>query len=938
VPNSITLPAHQNFSEQLTNSILQQNAEQLPDLNHIHIIIPNALAAHQLRLALSQNNNACLLGPSIGSLSQLMDDRVALPNYQTVRISAQAKKLLLLEALKQHPDLFNEDNTWQVCDSLLTLFDELTDHDSSFIETDEKQWIDKLNQCYKTHIDIKHLNHEARIIFQLWQAWLQQMSDMNIKDSASAYQLQLKNSTEVISSDDYFYLVGQDELKPAELTWCQQLQNRNQLCFVSQTASFNDTSSQKKLSHLLASSFNNDIPLHERTQTTKKTTIDNFTIFNAKNPEQEARAIELKIRTWLLEENKHIGIVTEDRKLARRVRALLERSDIIIQDTAGWPLSTTSSATIVERWLECIEQDFDHQPLLDLLKSPFFYNDDNKEKHLNQIHRLEQDIILHENIARDINRYIHSMSLRESRLDHWPENTYKDTKQLLHCIENASKNLCALFTQNAPQSPSKYLHSLIDSLQQLGIHQKLENDMAGKCIISVLENMQQSLKLACPEMDWQDFRTWLGSNLEQEEFIPQGQTSTVQLMNLKQAQYCQFDALIIAGANKQSLPGNVSQQPFFNQSVRSSLKLPNWHDEKELAFRRFRCLIESADNIMISFCSENNGEWQQPSPWVTSIIDFAKLGLDIDLQDSHLQNLLKNHSAEINECDISNTPETSQPPSPQLDSTLTPEEYSASRHQRLINCPYQFFAADILSLKASEEITEELMKSEFGEKVHLILQAFHNQANNLLAPFDKQLNQDNRQQAIEHMQQLSTQVFKINTEDNVQHREWLQRWLKTAPYYIDWQIQRQTEWKIHALEQKQNIKISDSLSIKGRLDRIDKQDNDYAIIDYKTGVSAKQDKVDSGEDVQLVSYASMLNDVKEVAYFELNKDKTRIASSLKDEHLADLKQLSQNRLIDMVEQLKQGTSLNAWGDEKTCKYCDMEGLCRKQAWSTSNNY
>ena len=418
MPHLITFPAHQNFNNQLADAILKQAAEHLPDLSHIHIIIPNALAAHQLRLALSQNNNSCLLGPFIGSLSQWMNDRIALPNSQTVRISAQAKKLLLLEALKQHPDLFNEDNTWQVCDSLLILFDELSDYDSSFIETDENQWIDKLKQCYNTNVDIKHLNHEAKIIFKLWQAWLQQMSDMNITDSTSAYQQQLKISMADISSYEYFFVVGQDELKPSELTWCHQLQNKNQLCFIDQSTSSENTSSQNKLSHLLASRFNSDTPLHERIQGTKKITLDNFTIFNAKNPEQEARAIELKIRTWLLEGNKHIGIVTEDRKLARRVRALLERSDILIQDTAGWPLSTTSSATIIERWLECIEQDFDHQPLLDLLKSPFFYNDDDKENHLTQIHRLEQDIILHENIARDINRFIHAMSLRESRLNH----------------------------------------------------------------------------------------------------------------------------------------------------------------------------------------------------------------------------------------------------------------------------------------------------------------------------------------------------------------------------------------------------------------------------------------------------------------------------------------------------------------------------------------
>jgi ATP-dependent helicase/nuclease subunit B len=930
-PMPITIPAHQNFAEQLATIILQQAAKQLPDLSQFHIIIPNAFAAHQLRLALNQKSETCLLGPYIGSLPQWMNEKVSLPNSQTGLINPQAKKLLLLDALKQHPDLFNPENTWQVCESLLTLFDELTDYDSSFLETDKAQWIDKLSQCYNSQVDIQHLNNEANIVFQLWQAWLKQMSDMNIIDSASSYQQQLKHSPKHIGKDDYFFIAGKDELKPAELEWCLQLENKNQLCFVSQDISL-DTSNQY-LSYFLDACFNHETPLYNRINTVKKEELKNFNYFDAKNPEQEARAIDLKIRILLAEGKNNIAIATEDRKLARRVRALLERSGILIQDTAGWSLSTTSSATIIERWLECIEQDFDHQPFLDLLKSPFFYANNNKETHLNQIHRLEQDIILHENIARDIKRYIHGMSLREDRLTHWPEKHYKNLKQLLHSVEQASSSLQTLYNENTLQPPEKYLQHLITSLQDLGIYQRLEEDVAGQCIINVLNNMQQGLKLAAPEMNWQDFRVWLGSSLEQEEFTPQNQPSAVQLMNLKQAQYCQFDALIIAGANKETLPGSTSQNPFFNQSVRSSLKLPNWHDDKHIVFQRFRCLLESSDHILISFCSENNGEWQQPSPWLTSIIDFSKLGLNIDLQDNRLLNLLQNPDTEINECDISSTPKTAQTPSPKLDDSLIPLEYSASRHQRLINCPYQFFSADVLALRASEKITEELMKSDFGEKVHLILQAFHNQVTNLIAPFVEPLDKNNREQALQHMIKLSTQVFKINTEDNVQHRNWLQRWLRIAPQYIDWQIQRQTEWNIYALEQKKNVNISDSVSIKGRLDRVDEKNNHYSIIDYKTGTSAKQDKVNSGEDVQLISYASMLEQVNEVAYFELGKDKSRITSSLKDEHLNELKELSEQRLVKVIDQLKQGTSLNAWGDEKTCEYCEMEGLCRKQSWS-----
>ena len=444
--------------------------------------------------------------------------------------------------------------------------------------------------------------------------------------------------------------------------------------------------------------------------------------------------------------------------------------------------------------------------------------------------------------------------------------------------------------------------------------------------------MQQSLNFAAPSMDWQDFRTWLGSHFEQEEFSPHNQPSSVQLMNFKQAQYCHFDALIIASANKENLPGSTRQQAFFNQSVRTELNLPNWHQEKQQAFQRFRCLLESADNVLISFCSEKNGEWQPTSPWVNSIIDYAELVLKQNLQDFSLHTLLQHAESDINECDIDSLPAPPQNPAPILEKKLIPLSYSASRHQRLINCPYQFFSADVLALKANEKISEELQKSEYGEKVHLILQAFHSQVKNLPAPFKKPINADNREQALQHMSDLSTQVFNKNTEDNVTHRDWLRRWLSTSKLYIDWQIEHQKEWQIHALERQETVHLSDALSIKGRLDRVDKQNDQLSIIDYKTGASAKQDKINAGEDVQLVSYAAMLPGVNQVAYLELNKDKVKLAAHLEDEQLTDLKNQSQDRLLEMIEQMNQATPLRAWGDEKTCQYCEMQGLCRKQVW------
>ena len=43
--------------------------------------------------------------------------------------------------------------------------------------------------------------------------------------------------------------------------------------------------------------------------------------------------------------------MTTDRKLVRRLRAVLEHANIAVNDAAGWALATTSAAVVIEWWL-----------------------------------------------------------------------------------------------------------------------------------------------------------------------------------------------------------------------------------------------------------------------------------------------------------------------------------------------------------------------------------------------------------------------------------------------------------------------------------------------------------------------------------------------------------------------------------------------------------
>jgi ATP-dependent helicase/nuclease subunit B len=75
------------------------------------------------------------------------------------------------------------------------------------------------------------------------------------------------------------------------------------------------------------------------------------------------------------EGKKQIAIIPQDRMVARRVRALLERADIAVSDETGWKLSTTRAAAVLAAWLELVASNAQTIALLDFLKSPFLFPD-----------------------------------------------------------------------------------------------------------------------------------------------------------------------------------------------------------------------------------------------------------------------------------------------------------------------------------------------------------------------------------------------------------------------------------------------------------------------------------------------------------------------------------------------------------------------------------
>ena len=605
----------------LADEIMRQAS--LPDLTHAVILLPTLSAAPRLRKLLLEraqvHGHQALLGPSIDTLRGWLERHTS--TTQAV-IPESARALLMVEALAEHPDLFGGANPWRVTGGLLKLFDELTLRQVA-APTSLKQFTARLAHAYGLPDGIKAaaLGDEARVVYTLWQALRDQLLAEHKVDAQSAYVTRLRDGS--VSPELHFYLAGFHELYPAERAWCDALQARGQLCFIlhgpsedtSEAAPGNDDAYTDFINTVyaphgatLAQRAREFAEHHPNSPATGR-----LSVLAANGAEAEAKAVDIQVRRWLIEGRNAIGIVSEDRRLARRIRALLERAGVSIQDAAGWALSTTSAASAVERWLQTVEQDFAHEPLLDLLKSSFVFPGRDRDTQLGTVYRLERDVIRHANLPRGLHNY----------RKHLPQDG-EVIRQLISDLDHAAQPLLPLLKGHKHQ-PQVLLNALHESLQRIGIAQALTEDAAGQRILAELQALQQALPGRSLRMNWREFRAWLARSLETAHFIPNNTGSPVQLLALEQTALCRFDALIIAGADHEHLPGGGTPSPFFNSAVRRELGLATHHDELCARFYHFRRLLECAPQVTITLRREQDGEPVLASPWVEALQSFHLL-------------------------------------------------------------------------------------------------------------------------------------------------------------------------------------------------------------------------------------------------------------------------------------------------------------------------
>lgn len=614
--------------------------------------------------------------------------------------------------------------------------------------------------------------------------------------------------------------------------------------------------------------------------------------------EAEARAVAAWVAEQLQAGRRAIALIALDREAARRVRALLERMDVLVVDETGWTLSTAAAAAVIDSWLECVAGDFPHLALLDLLKSPFLLGDPEAR---------QDDVLAFELALRH-----RGVPQGAADLRHLALREFGTLPPWFATLLDAAR---AFPLARAPLAV--WLARLDDSLTRLGARAPLGADAAGARVLETLAALSRDLAADGEQYDFAEWRRWLDLMLESESFSDRSIASPIVLTSLPAARGRLFEAVVVIGADARRLPPPPAPG-LFSQTTRARLGLRTSADDATAMADELRQLLVQGP-ALLSWQAWHEDEPNPASPFVQRLqaLHEAAWGTPLDEQ-----------GAGEPPAHASQRPAPEGAPAPSVSAAQLPRRYSATAYQTLLDCPYRFFATSVLGLRELDEADEALDKSDYGIALHRILKAFHDGD----PPPE-------REAALARLQALSTAEFESFPAYTA--AAWSSRWQAIQAPYIDaWIAWTDEGWRYRTGEADFTTALAvdglGEVNLHGRVDRVDWRPladgcEALLVIDYKTGAAQglRKKLQDPAEAVQLPFYAWLADAA--AAYLPIDEAPV---TPLPLDGETDIDAIAR-RLPALLTAIAAGAGLPAAGIDAVCRYCEARGLCRKGMWETT---
>lgn len=369
----------------------------------------------------------------------------------------------------------------------------------------------------------------------------------------------------------------------------------------------------------------------------------------------------------------------------------------------------------------------------------------------------------------------------------------------------------------------------------------------------------------------------------------------ITVMGLLESRRLVFDAVIICDFNESQIPKRSLKDKFLSSNIKQKVNLPTKLDRENLQKYYYERLISNTKNVYISYVKNDSNQ----------ISRFANLLFDIELDDTVYDNsykhiLYNNHKIDHFDEEI------------KLDIDLSKLTWSASSLKEYLECKRKYYFNHILKIK-EHDISLKPKGYELGNIVHNSLETYYKQENRTY------------EKLLEIFNNTSHESRSKNSFLNLDLEIWKR---KLSDFYQKEQIRFDENFTVLDLEKAFLIDF-DGIKLRGTIDRIDKKDNSYYVIDYKTSSSLKistKKTYEKAVDFQLEFYYLAVAELYKTSdintyYYDLHNMKL-LEEVVLDEKLELLKDILNSFNTKQV-------SFTKCDNNQTCLYCNYKTICNR---------
>ena len=605
---------------------------------------------------------------------------------------------------------------------------------------------------------------------------------------------------------------------------------------------------------------------------------------------------------------KKIGVVVYDRVLARRMNAMALAAGKFIADHDGWRANTLAFGAALRMLTDAGADSFSPDSFSELLRAPPLFAG-------GEFSREQADAEWRGVLQKELRL--------PTRYDEIP-----DSADSLRAAADALMKLRGKFSGR--RSAAEWLQIVCEEADGGALKEWREAGAARRGgaadrVMELLARMKRSVADERAQLDAHEFRSWFSRIMDKPVRVAEGRGGMF-FVSAAGAAMRDFDAIVLLGGGADYMPA-AAPASFLSERERRALGLPGRDEWLARERERFCGLTAECGRVALVWRGAGGRENVRPSPYWELLKDGLRGAGILEESFAALRRL-------------QNPPVAAGvfPPIPARAALeKLPAKLSATSCDRLMECPYLFFARDILKLD-SDDAESSPSPALLGSMAHEALARFA----------ESDLDETDAEKIRLRLDRILAEFSERGNRPGFALT--LARWRALAHEFAEWESRRRLAgWRTVEREKFARLRMEldggGEIVLHGRIDRVDSNGEVLGIVDYKTGAVPTLRQLDGGEVSQLPLYAALKagaggsGEVPEWLLcrpFPGRGDKAEVFPKSGGGDAEARERFAgavMRRFRGALGAILSGAALPASGVPSSCARCAARGLCRRDHWA-----